>query len=232
MTLTNQEAYLLTEYADIFNVNASEYADMDEEAYVILAHLYGLFAIEGTYERMRYRNAVLAETGNVFGTDTRFFYRIQVVAADNAAGLNWYPQRSSNEDLIKEFKNLTIGLYVLMTLGISPVGGTIRRGVEERIRPGKTTAEAIARARRRLIQGAGSGMIEAMTERLATRFPIGIALVAAATIAFFAMEIRIEKIREIMNERFEADLATEDELEEISNANIMDLIKEKLDEYW
>lgn len=71
-----------------------------------------------------------------------------------------------------------------------------------------------------------------MTERMATRFPIGIALVAAATIAFFAMEVRIEKIRGIMNERFEADLATKEELEKISNANIMDLIKEKLDEYW
>ena len=66
---------------------------MDEEAYVILAYLYGLFAIDGSTGRMRYRNAVLSEIADVLGTDTRFFYCIQIVAADSTAGLNWHLSR-------------------------------------------------------------------------------------------------------------------------------------------
>ncbi len=57
---------------------------------------------------------------------------------------------------------------------------------------------------------------------------IGIASVAAATIAFIAMDRKIERIREFINERNEADLSAEEQLDEISNANILDLLRESL----
>lgn len=231
MSLTAQEQRLLVEYSAIFRVNASDYGEQDEEAYVILAHLYGLFAIEGTYDRQRYRNAVLQETAAKFGQTTRFFGKIQTVAADDAAGLRYYPQRKSNEDLIQEFKYLLIGLTALTLLGVGPALGSARRGVEESIRTNSVRA-GLARARTRLLQGAGSGIIEAITQKVVTRFPIGAVLVAAAVLAFYAMEVRMSRIRETMTERYEADLATEDELEEIRNSNFHDIMQEILDAYW
>lgn len=88
------------------------------------------------------------------------------------------------------------------------------------------------RAKQRLLQGAGSGIIEALTTKVATRIPVGAALVALGVIGYYAMERKMNQIREKMTERFEAGLATEAELDQISNANFTDIVTESVGAYW
>ncbi|WP_372575188.1 hypothetical protein [Ruegeria jejuensis] len=101
------------------------------------------------------------------------------------------------------------------------------------LEPRKNSVRAgLARAKQRLLQGAGSGIIEAIVQKGATRIPVGAALVALGVIAFYGMERRMNIIRETITERFESDLATEQELDEISNASFADILKESVGEYW
>lgn len=231
MSLTAQEQRLLIEYAEVFSIRPGDYSNNEEEAYHILATLYGFPSIERDYEKRRFQAGLVTEVIDVFGDNSRFFQRVIEFFAMYNVQPAWFSGRESNDELIREFKRLLVGATVLMALGISPVGGSARRGVEESIRQGSVRA-GVLRARQRLLQGAGSGIIEALTQRVATRFPVGAAIVALGVIAYFAMERRMNEIREIMTERFEADLATEEELDQISNASFVDVVMETVDAYW
>ncbi len=55
---------------------------------------------------------------------------------------------------------------------------------------------------------------------------------AALGLAYFSMQYKMGKIRETITERFEADLATEAELNEIGNANFLNILEEGLGAYW
>ena len=142
----------------------------------------------------------------------------------------WIGRLDSNEELIRTFKWLLVGATILSLLGISPVMGSARRGVEESIRQNSVRA-GVQRAKQRLLQGAGSGIIEALTTKVATRIPVGAALVALGVIGYYAMERKMNQIREKMTERFEAGLATEAELDQISNANFTDIVTESVGAY-
>lgn len=231
MALTTQEQRLLIEYGQIFNISPPQYEGQEEEAYYILVMLYGLFAIDDKYDRQKYRDAILNETKNKFGQTGPFFGRVIRTISFHISQKNWFSPRESNTDLIQTFKYLLIGITALSLLGVSPTLGSIRRGAEESIRKG-TVRAGIDRARQRLLQGAGSGVVEALVSKIGTRFPIGAALVAIGIIAFYAMEAKMNNIRETLTERFEAGLATEEELDEISNANFSDVMQEAFGGYW
>lgn len=230
MSLTSQERRLLVEYGDLFRIRSGNYAGQEEEAFYIFALLYALPSVEGA-ERRRYRDGVLRETDKLFGQNSRFFTGVSLVIADDIVQPAWIGRLESNEELIRAFKWLLVGATILSLLGISPVMGSARRGVEESIRQNSVRA-GIQRAKQRLLQGAGSGIIEALTTKVATRIPVGAALVALGVIGYYAMERKMNKIREKMTERFEAGLATEAELDQISNANFTDIITESVGAYW
>ena len=64
------------------------------------------------------------------------------------------------------------------------------------------------------------------------RFPIAAAAVALMAIAYIAMIYKMESIRSELLSRYEVGLATEDELEAISNDGLMDVLNERLEGYW
>lgn len=230
MSLTSQEKRLLVEYGDLFRINAGHYAGQEEQAFYIFALLYALPSVEGA-ERRRFRDGVLRETDKLFGQNSRFFAGVLLAISDDIAQPAWICRLESNKELIKTFKWLLVGATILSLLGISPAMGSARRGVEESIRQNSVRA-GIQRAKQRLLQGAGSGIIEALTTKVATRIPVGAALVALGVIGYYAMERKMNHIREKMTERFEAGLATEAELDQISNANFTDIVTESVGAYW
>ena len=230
MSLTSQERRQLVEYGDLFRIRPGDYAGQEEEAFYIFALLYSLPSVEGA-DRRRYRDGVLRETDKLFGQSSRFFTGVTLVIADDIVQPAWIGRLDSNEELIRTFKWLLVGATILSLLGISPVMGSARRGVEESIRQNSVRA-GVQRAKQRLLQGAGSGIIEALTTKVATRIPVGAALVALGVIGYYAMERKMNQIREKMTERFEAGLATEAELDQISNANFTDIVTESVGAYW
>lgn len=230
MTLSPAEDKLLYDYADVFNINPSTFISNKDGAYVILAMLYGYLSLDKD-ERRRYRDGVLVETDNQFGQDSAFFGQIQGAIALLIAQPAWFNTLATNSDLIRQFKNLLIGVTVLSLIGISPVGGPIRKGVEDTVKRG-TLRAGLEAAKKRLLLGAGSGVIEAIVTRIGIRFPIGAAAVALMAIAYIAMIYKMEKIRSEMLSRYEVGLATEEELDAIGNDGFMDVINERLEGYW
>lgn len=230
MSLSKQEKRLLVEYGALFNINPGTYAEKEEQAFYILALLYALPSVEGG-QRKSYRDDILKETIRLFEVSSQFFLGVHRVIADNIVQPAWMDRLDTNEELIRTFKWLLVGATVLSMLGISPVAGSARRGVEESIRQSSVRA-GIERAKQRLMQGAGSGIVEALTAKVATRIPVGAVLVALGVVAYYAMERKMNQIRVKMTERFESGLATEAELDKISNANFVDIIKEAVGAYW
>lgn len=230
MTMKPEERRLLAEYADLFKIPAASYKEQPEEAYAILATFYGYPTVLEN-ERKKFLDGLLREAAAAFGRNSLFLKFFVNAVGMQIHQINWHGRRESNEDLIRQFKWLLVGVTVLFAIGISPAWGTGRRGVEEAIRQNSVRA-GIARARQRFLQGAGSGIVEAIVQKGATRFPVGAALVALGIIAYYGMERRMNAIREIMSERFEDNLATEEELNKISNASFMKILEESLGEYW
>lgn len=144
----------------------------------------------------------------------------------------WFSRRKTNAELIKQFKYLLVGTTALSIVGISPIGGNIRKGVEDTIKVGGSIQKGIEAAKKRLLMGAGSGIVEAFTTRFATRFPVGLAFVAALSIAYMGMLEKMEGIRMEMMERFGAGLATRAELDQIQNASFFEIVEQGLEGYW
>lgn len=231
MSLSRAQNKLLLDYADIFSVSHSSFSDNKGAAYVILTALYGYLSLDSDSERKQLRDAVLAESYAQFGSGM-FLGQIQGAVALLMVQPRWFNRRKTNAELISQFKYLLVGATALSLIGISPVGGSARKGVEDTIKVGGSVRKGIEAAKKRLLMGAGSGIVEAITTRIATRFPVGLAFVAALTVAYMGMLSKMEDIRTEMMERFDAGLATRADLDQIQNASFLAIIEQGLQEYW
>lgn len=230
MSLTSQEQRLLIEYGDLFRIRPGSYSGQEDQAFYILALLYALPSVEGR-DRKKYRDGILGEAANLFGQESRFFSAVSSIIADDLVQPGWLGRLDSNVELIRTFKWLLVGVTILYALGISPAWGSGRRGVEEAIRQNSVRV-GLEKAKQRLFLGAGSGIAEALVSKVGTRIPVGAALVMLGIVGYYAMERKMNQIREKMTDRFEAGLATEEDLDEISNSNFSIIIQEAVGEYW
>ena len=231
MSLSRSEEKLLLDYADIFRISPAAFSENRGAAYAILTALYGYLSLDADAERKQLRDAVLVESNAQFGNGL-FFGQVQGAVALLMIQPAWFSRRKTNAELIKQFKYLLVGATALSVIGISPIGGSARKGVEDTIKVGGSVSKGIEAAKKRLLMGAGSGIVEAITTRFATRFPVGLAFVAALTIAYMGMLEKMEDIRTEMMERFDVGLATRDELNQIQNASFFAIIEQGLQEYW
>lgn len=233
--LQEQEKRALAELCRIFNIRPTVVEANKEHALVVLTALYGNLSIENSYQRRRHRDEILKETDRVWGY-SEFFGKVQGAIALMMVQPAWFGGSRSNQQLTSEFKSLVKMVFVLEMIGVSSLVQMGYRsgakGVEELIKT-SSVRRGIDAAKRRLILGAGSGILEAAATRMGMALgPWALVATGLLVLTYYSMLKRLEAIREEMSLRVTLGRATQQEVDALKNERFMEMLQRAISQYW
>ena len=233
--MTGQEKGALTELCRIYGIRPSTVASHPEHALMVLTALYGNLSIEDERERRLHRDGVLRETDRVWGRG-KFFSRVQGAIALMMVQPGWFGASRSNASLTREFNSLVKAVFVLEILGVTtllPMGiKSVTKGAEEAIKS-SSIRKGIEAAKRRLVLGAGSGILEATATRMGMALgPWAVVAAGLIVVTYHSMIRRLETIRSEMILRVSLGRASQSEVDGLQNERFIALIRQALQGYW
>jgi len=242
MALTEQEQQALQKLCEVFDISIRHTADNPEHAFGIVTALYAYPSISDDYEKAQHRTAILKETARVWPRNSWFLGEVQRKISIMVSMPHYYVERrKSNEELISEFKSQLIAVFLLELVGIGGLleGGvrSVGKGLEEGIKtrgPFKSSVQAgVQAAKRRILLGAGSGVVEASVLRWGAAAGIWAAIfVATMAVAYAIMLENLEDIRSEIADRYATGKATEEEYEQVQGKTFREIISDGLQIYW
>ncbi len=235
MSITDQERRALDELCRIHNIRPAVVQPNQAHALVILTALYSNLSIENDNERRRHRDGILRETDRVWGRG-EFFGRVSGHISHMIVQPAWYGGSRSNAELTREFNMLLKAVFIMEMLGVSsiiPMGyRSAAKGVEELIKT-SSVRKGIDAAKRRLVLGAGSGILEAAATRMGMALgPWALLAAGLLIVTYFSMLKRLEAIRSEMGLRVSLGRATRREVDALQNERFMTIFQRALEQYW
>ncbi|MBD8688226.1 MULTISPECIES: hypothetical protein [unclassified Rhizobium] len=237
MSLSAEENKVLVRYCGIFAVDQTHIADNRKHAFGILGAMYAYPSVRSQSDRHKLRDATLQETARVWGQDSLFFADVIRIVSLSMHQAEYYVRRhKSNDELIEEFGYQLIAVIVLEVIGVGGLGGAVRgsfnAGAAKAISENSLRA-GLEAAKRRMLLGAGSAVLEAAAIRWGAALGIwAAAFVAALLIAHEVMVSNLEEIRSEITERHGKGEASDEELEKVQNTSFLDIINRGLEPYW
>jgi len=162
-----------------------------------------------------------------------FVGRTAMISAQMQELPHWFQhQNASTEVLIKRYKSLSTGIFILQSLGIGATGSATTAGIAQGSKEGSVRTGA-KRAGQRL---AGQGpLLEEIQRRIGSRLTpaktniVGAVVVVGGAMVYFNALEQQEELRLIIMQRFQEGEVTDDQFREVFGDRIDPAMLKK---YW
>jgi len=232
--LSEADQARLAAYCDILGVPMSSTEPNPQLALQVLARMYLVPTIESHADRNRTLNEIRGNLAGHFDKWSVFVGRTAMISAQMQELPHWFQhQNASTEVLIKRYKSLSTGIFILQFLGIGATAGSaVAAGIAQGSKEGSVKAGAKRMGQRLAGQGP---LLEEIQRRIGFRLTpaktniVGaVVVVGGATVYFNALEQQ-EELRLIIMQRFQEGEVTDGQFREVFGDRIDPAMLKK---YW